>query len=56
MDDDKLADSMAGLRFEEEGDGEQDNIADDTDLHPNILSNVWEDGWAAIDAMDIPSV
>ena len=47
---------MAGLRFGEEGDGEQDNVEDDTDLNPNILSNVWEDRWAAIDAMDISVV
>ena len=56
MDNDELADGMTGLRFGEEGDGEQDNVEDDTDLNPNILSNVWEDRWAAIDAMDISVV
>ena len=56
IDNDELTDGMAGLRFGEEGDVEQDDVTDDKDLNPNILNNVWEDGWAAIAATDIPFV
>ena len=43
MDDNDTGDGMAGLKFREEGDYEQDNVQDDTDLNPNIFFNVWRD-------------
>ena len=54
-----MANGVGGLCFGEKNDNREDERCDDEDgkdLNPNILVDVYKDGWEEIKEMDIPSV